>query len=123
MRLNIKLLLQEVYYLCSLIRQDFPEIEVIQNDRDFLSSGLEIDVFIARCKIAIELNGPMHYFPIYGESKFRKIQYADSQKQLELQSAGYNLIVIDISAVGYFKKVRIVLENYYSTYIKPLLVK
>lgn len=108
-------------YLCNLIRQDFLETEVIENDRNFLSSGLEIDIFIAHCKLAIELNGPIHYFPIYGESKFKKIQSADSQKQLELQSAGYKLIVINISDIGYFKEVRIILKDYYTTYIKPLL--
>lgn len=108
-------------YLCGLIRQDFPKIALTQNDRALLPSGLEIDILIAHCKLAIELNGPVHYFPVYGESKFKKIQAADLQKRQEIQNAGYNLIVINISTAGYFKKVKVMLGEYYLTFIKPLL--
>jgi hypothetical protein len=96
---------------------------VIQNDRNLLPSGLEIDIFIPHLKLAIELNGPIHYFPLYGMSKFEKIQAADVLKQLEIQSVGCDLLVIDISAYGYFKKAKVMLDGYYSTHVKPLLEK
>jgi very-short-patch-repair endonuclease len=108
-------------YLCNLIQQDFPEITLIQNSRTLLPSGLEVDIFIEQHKLAIELNGPIHYFPIYGESKFKKIQAADLQKQMEMKSAGYDLLVIDISSFGYFKKAKVMLMEYYAVNIKPLL--
>lgn len=108
-------------YLCKLLRRDFPHLTLVQNDRSLLPSGLEIDIFIPSLKLAIELNGPMHYYPLFGESKLKKIQAADVQKQLEIQSVGCNLLVVDISAYGYFKKAQSVLEVYYSSQIKPLL--
>jgi hypothetical protein len=108
-------------YLCRLVRRDFPELTLVQNDRSLLPSGLEIDIFIPSLKLAIELNGPIHYYPLFGETKLRKIQAADVQKQLEIQSVGCNLIVVDISAYGYFKKVKAMLEEYYSSRMKPLL--
>lgn len=108
-------------YLCKLVRRDFPDLTLVQNDRSLLPSGLEIDIFIPSRKLAIELNGPIHYYPLFGESKLKKIQAADVQKQLELQSAGCNLLVVDISACGYFKKAKAMLEEYYASRMKPLL--
>lgn len=107
-------------YLCGLIRRDFPSLEIMQNDRALLSSGLEIDIVIPRLKLAIELNGPVHYFPLFGEEKLAKIQAADISKQMEMQSLGYSLLVIDISAYGYFKKVKAMLDEYYFSHIQPL---
>lgn len=108
-------------YLCALIREDFPHITITQNDRSLLPSGLEVDVFIPNIKLAIELNGPIHYFPLYGESKFRKIQAADAMKQIEIQSVGCSLLVINTSEYGYFKKAKAMLSLYYANRIKPLL--
>jgi len=108
-------------YLCKLMRQDFPDLPLIQNDRSLLPSGLEIDIFIPSLKLAIELNGPIHYYPLFGESKLKKIQAADAQKQLEIQLIGCNLLVVDISAYGYFKKAKAMLEEYYSSQMRPLL--
>jgi hypothetical protein len=108
-------------YLCQLVRRDFPNLVLVQNDRSLLPSGLEIDVFIPSLKLAIELNGPIHYYPLFGESKLKKIQAADAQKRLEIRLVGCNLLVVDISAYGYFKKARTMLEEYYSSQMKPLL--
>jgi hypothetical protein len=108
-------------YLCKLMRQDFPDLTLVQNDRSLLPSGLEIDIFIPSLKLAIELNGPIHYYPLFGESKLKKIQAADVQKQLEIQLLGCDLLVVDISAYGYFKKAKAMLEEYYSSQMKPLL--
>lgn len=109
-------------HLSSLIRKDFPSLTIIQNDRSLLSSGLEVDIVIPRFNLAIELNGPVHYFPIFGKQKFANIQAADISKQVEIQSIGYNLLVIDISAYGYFKKAKAMLDEYYVSHIRPLLV-
>jgi hypothetical protein len=108
-------------YLSNLRRQDFPALEIIQNNRALLSSGLEVDIVIPRLKLAIELNGPVHYFPLFGEKKLAKIQAADISKQAEIQIIGYNLLVIDISAYGYFKKVKAMLREYYIKHIQLLL--
>lgn len=109
-------------YLSGLIRKDFPALKFIQNDRTLLSSGLEVDIVIPRLKLAIELNGPVHYSPLFGNQKLAKIQAADISKQIEMRSIGYRLLVIDISAYGYFKKVKAMLDEYYLSHIRPLLV-
>lgn len=108
-------------YLSSLIRHDFPLLKIIQNDRALLPSGLEVDIVIPHLKLAIELNGPVHYFPLFGDEKLVKIRAADILKQVEIQAAGYNLLVIDISAYGYFKKAKAMLNEYYVSHIHPLL--
>jgi hypothetical protein len=108
-------------YLTELIRCDFPSLELIQNDRTLLPSGLEIDIVIPQSRLAIELNGPMHYFPLFGERKLTKIQVADISKQKEVRALGYSLVVIDISVTGYFKKIKAILDDYYVNYIHPLL--
>ena len=108
-------------YLSGLIRRDFPSLEIIQNDRALLPSGLEVDIVIPYLKLAIELNGPIHFFPLFGKEKLTKIQAADISKQMEIQSLGYSLLVIDISAYGYFKKVKAMLDKYYSSHILVLL--
>jgi len=107
--------------LSGLIRRDFPSLKMIQNDRALLPSGLEIDIVIPHLKLAIELNGPVHYFPLFGDEKLSKIRSADILKQVEIQAAGYSLLVIDISAYGYFKKAKAMLSEYYVTHIQPLL--
>ena len=96
---------------------------MIQNDRELLSSGLEVDIVIRSLKLAIELNGPVHYFPLFGRQKLAKIQAADVLKQAEIHAIGYGLLVIDISAYGYFKKMRAMLDEYYLNRIRPLLEK
>jgi len=108
-------------YLSGLIRRDFPSLKIIQNDRALLPSGLEVDIVIPRLKLAIELNGPVHYFPLFGDEKLAKIRAADILKQVEIQVAGYSLLVIDISAYGYFKKTKAMLDEYYVSHIRPLL--
>lgn len=107
--------------MCDLIRKDFPALKVIQNDRALLASGYEVDIVIPDRKIAVELNGPVHYFPLFGEDKLAKIKAADLSKQAELEADGYELLVIDISAHGYFKKVKLMLNEYYSNRIRPHL--
>lgn len=109
-------------YLSELIRSDYPSLAMRQNDRTLLPSGLEVDIVLPGLKLAIELNGPVHYFPLFGQEKLAKVQAADIAKQLEIQSLGYGLIVIDISAYGYFKKVKRMLDQYYESHIRPLLV-
>ncbi len=108
-------------YLSGLIRRDFPSLKIVRNDRSLLPSGLEVDIVIPRLRLAIELNGPIHYFPLFGYEKLAKIRAADILKQAEIQAAGYSLLVIDISAYGYFKKAKAMLNEYYVSHIRPLL--
>lgn len=108
-------------YLSGLIRADFPDLAIQENVRDLLPGGYEIDILIPSLRLAIELNGPIHYFPIHGEAQLHKIQNADIQKQIELQALGYNLLVVDIARIKHHARTRTFLDAFYPTHIKPLL--
>lgn len=57
-------------------------------------SKLEVDMFLPEVKTAIEIDGPGHFLPIWGEDKMRKQQSADTIKQGILISHGYVVLRI-----------------------------
>lgn len=109
-------------YLYNLIKQDFPNLIVTENNRTILKSKLEIDLFIPELKLAIELNGPVHYLPIYGEDRLKKCQNRDLIKQQEIHNLGLALIAIDISRLNSKKKTHQFLDEYYISHIKPIIL-
>ena len=104
-------------FLASLIRRDFPEINLEENTRSFLPSSLEIDILLPEIKLAIELNGPIHYLPIYGQEKLIFTQNRDIQKQIEIHAAGYALIIINIQGIR-ADRTESFIERYYESHIK-----
>lgn len=58
------------------------------------SSTLEVDIFIPQLRTAIEIDGPSHFIPIWGEEKLQKQIKADTEKQGLLINSGYVLIRI-----------------------------
>ena len=75
------------------LQQIFPELEFKFNDRKILN-GLELDIYLPKLNLAIEWNGHMHFFPVYGEEKLQKTQYNDYKKQLLCQKLNIDLIII-----------------------------
>lgn len=108
-------------YLTELIKIHFPNLEIQENYRQLLSNNLEIDIYIPSLKLCIELNGPVHYFPIWGEEKLKSVQNKDIQKQIEIQKLGFNLMVIDISHLNSNQKTKKFLDEYFLKYIHPIL--
>ena len=56
------------------------------------NTELEVDLFVPGLKTAIEIDGPAHFLPIWGEDKLQKHQTADARKSGLLVGAGYVLI-------------------------------
>jgi hypothetical protein len=56
------------------------------------STALEVDMFIPALKTAVEIDGPSHFLPIWGEDKLLKQEESDSAKQGLLLNAGYVMI-------------------------------
>ena len=95
-RSQIELLIEE-----NLIK-DFPGMQFKFNDKEVI--GSELDVYIPELRIAIEINGIVHYEPIYGEDTLRKTQNRDKQKMINCYELGIELIVIPLGRRGLSKK-------------------
>lgn len=108
-------------YLAELIRADFKRLKVEENIRGVLPSGLELDLYLPVLKLAIELNGPLHFFPIFGLNKLLSIQDKDAKKQAEAQIVGCNLIVLNTSNYKYWPETKRFLDNEYKRKIKPVI--
>ncbi len=53
---------------------------------------LQIDLFIPDIKLAIEIDGPSHFDPIWTEAKFLKKKEADNRKNGLLLANGYSVV-------------------------------
>lgn len=72
-------------------RVDKHKEHILQNEK------FHIDLYVRDCRLAIEVDGPMHFEPVYGEEKLRKRQAADSQKNGLILSAGMVLVRVKLT--------------------------
>ena len=63
------------------------------------SENLEIDLYIQDLKTIIEVDGPSHFLPIWGEERLQKQINADLRKSGSLLSRGF--VVIRIKTLGF----------------------
>jgi hypothetical protein len=105
--------------LVEIIKKDFPDLYIKENDRKVLN-GLELDLYIPDKNVGIELNGPCHYIPIFGEEELSKTKNKDIIKKETMQKLKIHFFQINIMGAG--KKLPEILNNAYNEYIKPLLV-
>jgi very-short-patch-repair endonuclease len=79
------------------------------------AENLEIDLYIPSLKTIIEVDGPSHFLPIWGEDKLQKQVNADLRKSGALLSRGYAVIrVKSLGQESLSKKeelIKCVLEN------------
>tara|TARA_Y100000361_G_C10954852_1_gene235699 strand:- start:254 stop:562 length:309 start_codon:yes stop_codon:yes gene_type:complete len=59
-----------------------------------LNERLEIDIFLPELSVAIEVDGPSHFYPVWGQESFEKTQRSDNQKSGLILSSGLILIRI-----------------------------
>ena len=83
-------------YLEEQIRIHYPDIECEYNQCTAINS--EIDFYFPSLKLAIELNGIVHYEPIYGQDKLDKIQKNDNQKSIQCYERDIEFCIIDSSS-------------------------
>lgn len=62
------------------------------------AENLEIDLYIPTLKTIIEVDGPSHFLPIWGDEKLQKQVNADLRKSGVLLSKGY--VVIRVKSLG-----------------------
>ena len=69
-------------------RSEFHRKNVVVNE------DLEVDILLPDCGVAIEVDGPAHFFPIWGEESLEKHLKADFEKNGLLINAGFKVIRI-----------------------------
>jgi hypothetical protein len=69
--------------------------------------GSELDFYFPKLKLAIQINGPLHYQAIYGQKKLDQIQKMDIEKRNVCETMGIKLIEIDCSEDKYLNKNKI----------------
>lgn len=89
-------------YLEKVLQEKYPKLIFKFNDRETI--GSELDIYIPQLKLAFELNGIVHYEPIYGVDKLNNIQKKDANKFQECQKHNISLCIIDTSFQKYFKE-------------------
>lgn len=103
-------------FLADEIRKQFPDLYFVCNDRTLI--GYELDFWFPELKLAIELNGIVHYEPIYGNEKLERIQFNDKQKGILCLQNNTELCVIDTSSVN---SLTVKVKSKYSDLIKQIL--
>ena len=72
-----------------------PDLELLFNKKSAAES--EVDIYIPSLKLAFEINGILHYKPIYGDKKLQSILNNDAKKALSCKERNIKLVVIDVS--------------------------
>ena len=68
-------------------------INVVLHKKNLIpNENLEIDMYCPEIKCIIEIDGPSHFLPIWGEEKLRKQIKADSQKTGLILNKGFAII-------------------------------
>lgn len=106
--------------LSALISTEFPNMGLVKNDRSTIVGGLELDLWLPSVKIAIELNGPCHYIPLFGTAELTRTMSKDEIKKQECQRLGIRLFIINIMGAG--KRLPRILLDAFNNHIKPLIV-
>ena len=66
-------------YLESKIKEFFPDLKFITNDRE-ICNGFELDFYFFELDFAIEINGIYHYKNIHGNNSLKNVQHHDKLK-------------------------------------------
>lgn len=79
------------------LTKDYPGM-CLFNDRKTIK--LELDIYVPSHRVAIELNGPVHYTPIYTPEKLEYVKNNDDRKVLLCIGHKIHLYVIDTSGMN-----------------------
>jgi hypothetical protein len=108
-------------FLFEKLSEQFPSLIILRNDRKALKSGYEIDIYIPALRFGIEVNGPVHYMPIFGEERLKSVKFKDCYKYQEMHSLGISFLVIDVSKSMSRRKMQEYLQSQLDENIIPLI--
>lgn len=104
-------------FISKKLEENFPYLEVIHSDKK-QCGGLELDFYFPNLNLAIEINGPVHYLPIYGDKYLQSIQERDERKKnicLEKQ-----IELFHVQTTGRFYNH--IGESIWKEYVKPKIL-
>lgn len=82
-------------YLEQQLKSNLPHLNFLCNSK--IPLGAELDFYFPELNLAIEINGFLHYQPIYGFDKLQRIQEIDREKTDKCSQRNIRLYVIDVS--------------------------
>jgi very-short-patch-repair endonuclease len=81
---------------------------------------MQIDIFLPEMATAIEIDGPTHFMPIWGEDKLQKQISADNEKNGLLLSAGFSIVRVKYNVSKVTLKYQSELEEALTTVLEEL---
>jgi very-short-patch-repair endonuclease len=79
-------------------------IDVVMHKKNLIPGKYEIDLFLPGLKTIIEIDGPQHFLPIFGEKRLKETIKLDSIKNGALISKGYCVIRVKYLLKGFSQK-------------------
>jgi len=89
-------------YLYSKMKKE--GLDVILHKKGLIQGNFEIDLFLPEIKTIIEIDGPQHFLPLFGEQKLKEVIKLDSVKNGLLLKQGYCIIRIKYMLKGFSQK-------------------
>lgn len=83
------------HYLEQQLKINFPNLDFLCNTKTPV--GAELDFYFPKLNLAIEINGFLHFKPIYGVEKLNRIKELDREKEEKCRQMNIELFVIDVS--------------------------
>lgn len=82
----------EKYLLSNLIKDGY-RVE-FHKEQTLLSTKLQIDLFVSSINTAIEIDGPSHFLPVWGDDALKRNVSYDNKKEGLILGKGWNLVRI-----------------------------
>lgn len=89
-------------YIETRLGEDFPSLKFLFNTKHTI--GAELDILCEELNLAIEVNGIVHYEPLYGKDRLQQIILRDKQKMILCAEQGIELIVVNAASHRYVNK-------------------
>lgn len=77
------------------MKLNFPNLIFLCNTK--IKIDAELDFYFPELNLAIEINGFLHYQPIYGSDKLKRIQEIDREKVDKCRQTNIKSYIIDVS--------------------------